>query len=139
MSHLYLRHRLVSLDLSNHNWQAVSYTDGPQKSPLSMCPTRITFIEYGLDSLEQDKGFKSFTNTKMPRSEHYTNKLDHYAGLGKMWWNIKYSLPLDKEVEFEKLVFQWGAFYLFIANFLATWNIGGTIELVVLLWLSSNI
>jgi len=28
---------------------------------------------------------------------------------------------------------KWGAFYLFIANFLATQNIGGTKELVVLL------
>jgi len=29
--------------------------------------------------------------------------------------------------------YQWGTFYLFIANFFATLNIGGAIELVVLL------
>jgi len=29
--------------------------------------------------------------------------------------------------------FQWGAFYLFIADFFATQNTGGTKELVVLL------
>jgi len=34
---------------------------------------------------------------------------------------------------------QWGAFYLFIADFFATQNIGGAKELVVLLWLSGDI
>ncbi len=34
---------------------------------------------------------------------------------------------------------QWGAFYLFIADFFATQIIGGAKELVVLLWLSGNI
>ena len=34
---------------------------------------------------------------------------------------------------------QWGAFYLFIANFFAAQNIGGAKELVVLLWLGGNI
>jgi len=34
---------------------------------------------------------------------------------------------------------QCGTFYLFIAIFFATQNIGGTIELVVLLWLSVDI
>jgi len=33
---------------------------------------------------------------------------------------------------------QWRTFYLFIANFFATQIIGGTKELVVLLWLSGD-
>jgi len=34
---------------------------------------------------------------------------------------------------------QWWAFYLFIEEFFAAYNIGGAKELVVLLWLSGDI
>jgi len=46
-------------------------------------------------------------------------------------WNFCDKLPFDLNGLFVSV--QWGAFYLFIANFFATQIIGGAKELVVLL------